>query len=137
MTDTLTIIATIAGLFLYTIAVIVGFLVALWLLYFIVTETKRFILFCVDETIKFLEWGLKELGKGFIALLAALPSLIYMVISKALAGATDIHKRHKNAQAKKVRQSAMPNNEYVKQEDKTNKYSPNETEQIARFHQED
>ena len=137
MTDTITNIATLAGLFLYTIAVIVGFLVAMWLLYFIVTETKRFIIFCVDETVNFLDWSLRELGKGFVALIAALPSLIWMMISKALAGATDIHTRHKKSQAKNVRQSAMPKDEYVKKEDNTNKDSPNEAEQIARFYQED
>lgn len=137
MTDTITNIATLAGLFLYTIAVIVGFLVGMWLLYFIVTETKKFILFWVDEIIKFLEWGLKELGKGFIALLRAAPSLIYMAICKALSGAKDIHKRNKNAQANKNRKSVMLDDEYMKQEDKTNKDSPNEAEQIARFYQDD
>ena len=57
MTDTLTNIATLAGLFLYTIAVIVGFLVGLWLLYFIVTETKKFIRIPLEERGSFL-WGL-------------------------------------------------------------------------------
>lgn len=137
MTDTLTNIATLAGLFLYTIAVIVGFLVGLWLLYFIVTETKKFILFWVDEIIKFLEWGFKELGKGFIALLRATPSLIWMVISKAHAGAKDIHQTHKKAQERKDRKSVMLDDEYIEDIKDQDMPSPNEAEQITAFHQDD
>ncbi len=136
MTDTITNIATLAGLFLYTIAVITCFLVGMWLLYFIVTETRRFILFWVDEIIKFLEWGFRELGKGFVTLLAALPSLLYMVISKAQSGAKDIHQRHKKAQAKKPFKNVMPNHESVKAKE-ANKASSGKAEPITAFHQDD
>lgn len=136
MTDTITNIATLAGLFLYTIAVITCFLVGMWLLYFIGTETRRFILFWVDEIIKFLEWGFRELGKGFVTLLAALPSLLYMVISKAQSGAKDIHQRHKKAQAKKPFKNVMPNHESVKAKE-ANKASSGKAEPITAFHQDD